>query len=89
MVKFEESIFHPLIYTKTKITDLSRYFPSGWQRDRNHIYQILVAIQGMFFRCDIDGTLAANPEAAILIEQDRFKYKQLAREAVRCFKNLN
>lgn len=37
----------------------------------------------MFFRCDIDAALAANPEAAILIAHDRHRFKQLAREAVR------
>lgn len=37
----------------------------------------------MFFRCDVDAVLAVNSEAAILIAQDRHKFKQLAREAVR------
>lgn len=82
-VQFDDTIFHPLINPKTNVTDLSRYFPSGWQRDRNHIYQILTAVQSMFFRCKIDPAQALNAEAAILISQDLNKFKQMARDAVR------
>uniref|UniRef100_A0A915EGK9 UBC core domain-containing protein n=1 Tax=Ditylenchus dipsaci TaxID=166011 RepID=A0A915EGK9_9BILA len=83
LVKFDDVLFHPLINPKTNITDLSRYFPSGWQRERNHIYQILTATQSMFFRCKVETGHAANPEAAILLTENSTKFKQMARDAVR------
>lgn len=37
----------------------------------------------MFFRCTIEIEQAANPEAAILLNENSTKFKQMAREAVR------
>uniref|UniRef100_A0A183CKM2 PAP-associated domain-containing protein n=1 Tax=Globodera pallida TaxID=36090 RepID=A0A183CKM2_GLOPA len=76
-VQFEEPLFHPLVNPRTNCVDLSRYFPSGWQRDRNHIYQ------SIFFSCHCDSTQAANPEAAILLKENRKKFIQMAHDAVR------
>lgn len=82
-VHFDDNLFHPLINPKTNLTDLSRFFPSGWQRDRNHVYQVLTATQSMFFRCRVDTAQAVNPEAAILLAENPTKFKQMARDAVR------
>ncbi|KAI1723336.1 ubiquitin-conjugating enzyme domain-containing protein [Ditylenchus destructor] len=83
VVKFEDPLFHPLINPKTNIVDMTRFFPSGWQRDRNHIYQVLTATQSMFFRCRVEVGHAANPEAAILLSENSMKFRQMARDAVR------
>uniref|UniRef100_A0A1I8B2A9 UBIQUITIN_CONJUGAT_2 domain-containing protein n=1 Tax=Meloidogyne hapla TaxID=6305 RepID=A0A1I8B2A9_MELHA len=83
IVQFEESLFHPLINPKNNCVDLNRFFPSGWQRDRNHIYQVITATQGIFFRCQCDPSQAANPEASILLKENRSKFVQLAHNAVR------
>lgn len=37
----------------------------------------------MFFRCNIETGQAANPEAAILLNENPIKFKQMARDAVR------
>uniref|UniRef100_A0A914H4H2 PAP-associated domain-containing protein n=1 Tax=Globodera rostochiensis TaxID=31243 RepID=A0A914H4H2_GLORO len=55
----------------------------GWQRDRNHIYQVIIATQSIFFSCHCDSTQAANPEAAILLKENRKKFIQMAHDAVR------
>nr|CAD2209531.1 unnamed protein product [Meloidogyne enterolobii] len=83
IVQFEESLFHPLINPKNNCVDLNRFFPSGWQRDRNHIYQVITATQGIFFRCQCEPSQAANPEASILLKENRSKFVQLAHNAVR------
>ncbi|KAL3080826.1 hypothetical protein niasHS_014931 [Heterodera schachtii] len=83
VVQFEEPLFHPLVNSKTNCVDLSRYFPSGWQRDRNHIYQVIIATQSIFFSCHCDSTQAANPEAAILLKENRKKFVQMAHDTVR------
>ncbi|CAK5008596.1 unnamed protein product [Meloidogyne enterolobii] len=83
IVQFEESLFHPLINPKNNCVDLTRFFPSGWQRDRNHIYQVITATQGIFFRCQCEPSQAANPEASILLKENRSKFVQLAHNAVR------
>jgi len=82
-VHFEDNIFHPLICSKTDRIDLSRSFPSGWQRDRNHVYQILTAIQAIFFSCHCDPASAANPEASILLKENKRKFIELAHDTVR------
>ncbi|KAH7730365.1 ubiquitin-conjugating enzyme family protein [Aphelenchoides avenae] len=82
-VKFQEKLFHPLINPATNDVDLGRFFPSGWQKDRNHVYQVLSATQGMFFSCKCEAGQAANPEAAMLWKSDKEKFKQLANEAVK------
>jgi len=84
VVQFDDALFHPFVNSKTKCTDLQRYFPSGrWQRDRNHIYQVLIATQSMFFRCRVESGQAANPEAAILLAENPAKFRQMARDVVR------
>lgn len=83
IVQFEESLFHPLINPKSNCVDLTRFFPSGWQKGRNYIYQVITATQGIFFSCHCDSSQAANPEAAILIKENRHKFIQLAHDAVR------
>lgn len=37
----------------------------------------------MFFRCMVETSQAANPEAAILLIENPIKFKQMARDAVR------
>jgi ubiquitin-protein ligase len=82
-VKFQDKLFHPLVDPSTNEVDFTRFFPSGWQRDRNHIYQILTATQGMFFSCKCEAGQAVNAEAAMLWKSDKERFKQLANDAVK------
>ncbi|RCN36603.1 ubiquitin--protein ligase [Ancylostoma caninum] len=45
-VKFDLFIFHPNIDPSSRRPDLTRYFPDGWKKDKHHIQNVLLVVQG-------------------------------------------
>ncbi|CAJ0957220.1 unnamed protein product, partial [Mesorhabditis belari] len=82
VVHFENEVFHPNVNLKTHELGMSRYFPDGWKRDKHHIYNVLLVVQRIFFSLRVPIEHATNPEAAILYESDKDKFREMVMNCV-------
>lgn len=82
-VVFDLKVFHPHIDVVTKELDLNRYFSDGWKPERHHIYHVLLVVQRTFFSFDADALSCRNPEAALMLQNNKEGFMAKAREIIR------
>uniref|UniRef100_F1L7A2 AKT-interacting protein n=1 Tax=Ascaris suum TaxID=6253 RepID=F1L7A2_ASCSU len=83
VVRFEADVFHPHLNKETHELDLQRYIGDGWKPDKHRIYHVLLIVQRTFFSFDADPSSCVNPEAAVMLREDRESFIKKAREVIK------
>uniref|UniRef100_A0A0N5B001 UBIQUITIN_CONJUGAT_2 domain-containing protein n=1 Tax=Syphacia muris TaxID=451379 RepID=A0A0N5B001_9BILA len=82
-VVFDINVFHPHVDQETHRLDISRFFLDGWKPEKHHVYHVLLAVQRSFFNYDADASSCSNPDAAVMLRDNKEQFMVEAQKVIR------